>query len=458
MPWGAKRRAKATTFGEVRNAVARKTTIANPPTPSKATEKIEVLPEYRAVQRLVHDKFPLTFVTGGAGTGKSTFIRWLDEQFAGHSILCAPTGIAALTIRGKTVHSLCRFPPAWIVDKDIRVVEKSQAILKKTKVLVIDEISMVNANLLDAVDQFLRLNRGESAPFGGVSVVMVGDLFQLPPVVTSSTRHLFQAEYTSPKFFAAHAISNSPFEAFELTKAFRQVDQDFVDLLGQVRRGNNLDEAVSRLNSAALRSGEPPEGAVWLCPRNADVERVNASRLAALPGLVREYEAVTSGTFKDGQLPVPSTVSLKVGAQVVMANNTKDWVNGSIGTVREMSDNGIKVTLAGGSKLLEVQPHQWDQFDYVLNEKTGEIERTVVGFFRQLPVNLSWAMTIHKSQGLTLPRVHLDLGAGAFESGQTYVALSRCRRLGDISLAREIRPGDVKVDPEATAFYEEVIG
>ncbi len=438
--------------------MAQKTTVAKPPTPSRAPETIEVLPEYRTVQRLVQDKFPLTFVTGGAGTGKSTFIRWLDEQFAGHSILCAPTGIAALTIRGKTVHSLCRFPPAWIVDKDIRVVEKSQAILKKTKVLVIDEISMVNANLLDAVDQFLRLNRGDSAPFGGVSVVMVGDLFQLPPVVTSSTRHLFQAEYTSPKFFAAHAIATSPFEAFELTKAFRQVDQDFVDLLGQVRRGSNLDEAVSRLNSAALRSGEPPEGAVWLCPRNADVERVNASRLAALPGAVREYEAVTSGTFKDGQLPVPSTIRLKVGAQVVMANNTKDWVNGSIATVREMSDNGIKVTLAGGSKLLEVQPHQWDQFDYVLNEKTGEIERTVVGFFRQLPVNLSWAMTIHKSQGLTLPKVHLDLGAGAFESGQTYVALSRCRRLGDISLAREIRLGDVKVDPEATAFYEEVIG
>ena len=458
MPWGAKRRGKASTFGEVRAAVAQKTTVATPQTPSKSTEGIEVLPEYRAVQRLVQDKFPLTFVTGGAGTGKSTFIRWLDEQFAGHSILCAPTGIAALTIRGKTVHSLCRFPPAWIVDKDIRVVEKSQAILKKTKVLVIDEISMVNANLLDAVDHFLRLNRGDAAPFGGVSVVMVGDLFQLPPVVTSSTRHLFQAEYTSPKFFAAHAIATSPFEAFELTKAFRQVDQDFVDLLGQVRRGCNLDEAVSRLNSAALRSGEPPEGAVWLCPRNADVERVNASRLASLPGSVREYEAVTSGTFKDGQLPVPSTIRLKVGAQVVMANNTKDWVNGSIGTVREMSANGIKVTLAGESKLLEVQPHQWDQFDYVLNEKTGEIERTVVGFFRQLPVNLSWAMTIHKSQGLTLPKVHLDLGAGAFESGQTYVALSRCRRLGDISLAREIRPGDVKVDPEATAFYEEVIG
>ena len=453
-----KRRGKASTFGEVRSAVAQKTTVAKPSPPPKSAERIEVLPEYRAVQRLVQDGFPLTFVTGGAGTGKSTFIRWLDEQFAGHSILCAPTGIAALTIRGKTVHSLCRFPPAWIVDKDIRVVEKSQAILKKTKVLVIDEISMVNANLLDAVDQFLRLNRGDSAPFGGVSVVMVGDLFQLPPVVTSSTRHLFEAEYSSPKFFAANCIASSPFEAFELTKAFRQVDQEFVDLLGQIRRGQDLEQAVSRLNAAALRSGEPPEGTVWLCPRNVDVERVNAARLASLPGAVREYEAVTSGTFKDGQLPVPSTIRLKVGAQVVMANNAKDWVNGSIATVREMGANGIKVTLSGGSKVLEVQPHQWDQFDYVLNPKTGEIERTVVGYFRQLPVNLSWAMTIHKSQGLTLPKVHLDLGSGAFESGQTYVALSRCRKLEDISLAREIRPGDVKVDPEATAFYEAVIG
>ena len=161
-----KRRGKASTFGEVRSAVAQKTSVAKPSPPPKSAERIEVLPEYRAVRRLVQDGFPLTFVTGGAGTGKSTFIRWLDEQFSGYSILCAPTGIAALTIRGKTVHSLCRFPPAWIVDKDIRVVEKSQAILKKTKVLVIDEISMVNANLLDAVDQFLRLNRGDSAPSG----------------------------------------------------------------------------------------------------------------------------------------------------------------------------------------------------------------------------------------------------------------------------------------------------
>lgn len=452
-----KRRGKASTFGEVRRAVAERTSVAKPSPPPASAERIEILPEYRAVRQLVQGGFPLTFVTGGAGTGKSTFIRWLDEQFSGHSILCAPTGIAALTIRGKTIHSLCRFPPAWIVGKDIRVVEKSQALLKKTKVLVIDEISMVNANLLDAVDQFLKLNRDSSAPFGGVSVVMVGDLFQLPPVVTATTRQLFEAEYSSPKFFAAHCISSSPFEAFELTKAFRQVDQDFVDLLGQIRRGRNLEEAVARLNVSASSSGDSPEGAVWLCPRNADVEQVNASRLLALRGNAREYEATTFGSFKDGQLPVPSTVRLKVGAQIVMANNTKDWVNGSIGTVRELGATTIKVTLAGSSKMLEVQPHQWDQFDYVLNQDTGLIERVVVGFFRQLPVNLSWAMTIHKSQGLTLPKVHLDLGAGAFETGQTYVALSRCRRLQDISLAREVRPGDVRVDLEATAFYEEVI-
>lgn len=457
MPWGAKKRSKSSTFGEVRSAVARRTNVSTPVKPKDPTERIEVLPEYRSVQRLIQDGFPLIFVTGGAGTGKSTFIRWLDEQFAGQSILCAPTGIAALTIRGKTVHSLCRFPPAWIVNTDIKVIEKSQAILKKTKVLVIDEISMVNANLLDAVDRFLRLNRGNSAPFGGVSVVMVGDLFQLPPVVPSTTRDLFSAEYSSPKFFAAHCIESSPFEAFELTKAFRQVDQEFVDLLGKVRRGKDLEETVSQLNTMAIKTGEPPEGAVWLCPRNIDVERVNASRLADLPGTVREFEAVTSGKFKDAQLPVPSTIRLKVGAQIVMANNTKEWVNGSIATVREMGKSTIKISLSGSTKIFEVQPHQWDQFDYVLNEKSGEIERAVVGFFRQLPVNLSWAMTIHKSQGLTLPKVHLDLGNGAFETGQTYVALSRCRRLEDISLAREIRQGDVKVDPEATAFYEEVI-
>ncbi len=454
---GDMRRNSAKTFGQVRKAVKEKTNLTIKSSPLSTSDGVEVLPEYLAVRDLINDKFPLVFVTGGAGTGKSTFIRWLDQQYSGHIVLCAPTGIAALNIRGKTIHSLCQFPPAWIVDDDIKILVKGQAILKRLEVIVIDEVSMVNANLLDGIEKFLRLNRNNSSPFGGVSVVLVGDLFQLPPIVTSSTRPLFDAAYSSPKFFAARCIDSSPFEAFELTKTFRQRDQEFVDLLGDVRRGRNLETAVARINAATLRTGEPPEGSVWLCPRNAEADEVNTSRLKDLPGPEHEYEALSSWTYKDQQLPVPSTIRLKVGAQVVMANNTSGWVNGSIAIVRELNINSIKVSLLGASELLDVYPHTWEQFDYVLNKKTGEIERSIIGSYHQIPVNLSWAMTIHKSQGLTLPKVHLNLGRGAFETGQTYVALSRCRRLEDISIAREIRKADVKVDPEATAFYEEVI-
>jgi len=456
MLFGGNWRSKPRTFGEIRTAVSEKTTTPNPTKTNSSKDSIEVLPEYLVVQQLIEEQFPLVFVTGGAGTGKSTFIRWLDERFSGRTILCAPTGIAALTIRGKTVHSLCKFPPAWIVQKDIRVIQKTQEILKQARVLVIDEISMVNANLLDSLHKFLRLNRNDESPFGGISVVMVGDLYQLPPVVTSSTQGLFRAEYSSPRFFAAHCISSTPFRALEFTKPYRQADTDFVELLNDIRSGHNLEEALLKLNSSAHRTSTPPDGAVWLCPRNVDVERVNAERLSKIQGEEREYRAVITGVFRESQLPVPSTIQLKVGAQIVMANNTKQWVNGSIAIVRELNDHNIKINLIGESKLLEVQPHQWDQFDYALNKDTGDIERTIVGSYRQLPVNLSWAMTIHKSQGQTLAKVHLDLGAGAFETGQVYVALSRCRKMEDLSLAADIRLKDIKVDPEASAFYEEI--
>lgn len=415
---------------------------------------VEVLPEYEAVRRLVADGCPLVLVTGGAGTGKSTFIRWLDQQFAGQCILSAPTGIAALTIEGKTIHSLCKLPPAWIVRDDVRVNQKAQALLKKAKVLVIDEISMVNANLLDAVDLFFRLNREQSRPFGGISVVMVGDLFQLPPVVKRDVRPLFEATYSSPKFFAAHCIASSPIQRIDLTRAFRQVDQEFVNLLDSIRRGSHIEESIRRLNESALRTDEPPAGAVWLCPRNKDVERVNEIWLAKCPGPSRRYQSVLEGQFDDSILPVPANLELRVGAQVILANNTEHWNNGTIAVVHELGERSIKVALPNRPSLVEVFPHSWDRFDYDLSQVTGQIERKPIGRYTQLPVNLGWAMTIHKSQGITVGKVHLDLGQGAFEFGQTYVALSRCRTLTDISLAREIRSSDVLVDPESVAFHD----
>ena len=449
------------TFGEINKSVAAVTKKVLTKTNLKESQlldddlsKIEIIPEYLEVKKLIKDSYPLIFVTGGAGTGKSTFIRWLDNEFKGKILICAPTGIAALTVRGKTIHSLCRFPPSWIVDGDIKPYPKSLA--KQAKILIIDEISMVNANLLDAMNKFFQINRKSKKPFGGICVVMVGDLFQLPPIVTNITRPLFESNYESAKFFSANSLTNSEYYAVELKKAFRQVDQDFVDLLGNIREGNEITSTLKILNSTCKITDNPAVGTISLSPRHADIERVNNEKLKKLPGKVKVFHGVTTGKFNEKQLPVPITVELKVGAQVMLSKNSKEYVNGDIATVTEILEDRIKVMLISLNKVVEVPIAIWEQYDYQFNEESKEIERIVVGKYTQLPAVLAWAITIHRSQGLTLERVHIDLGKGAFETGQTYVALSRCRSLKTLTLARPIRSEDILVDAEAVAFYREI--
>jgi ATP-dependent exoDNAse (exonuclease V) alpha subunit len=449
------------TFGEVSKSIAKLTRLkseniynSEESRSNENIEDIEILPEYLEAKKLIEDGEHLIFVTGGAGTGKSTFVRWLANEFDGNTLICAPTGIAALTIGGKTIHSLCRFPPSWIVRDEIKPVTKSLA--SKAKLLIIDEVSMVNANLLDSMNVFFKINRNNKSPFGGISVVMVGDLFQLPPIVTSSTKPLFDKIYDSPKFFSAKLIEKSSVQSIELTKAFRQVDQEFVDLLKKIREGNDLERALEELNSKCKITNDPPEGAVWLAPRHVDVDRVNSSRLSKLVGKKKNYEGSIVGKFKENQLPVPISVDLKVGAQVILANNTKQWVNGTVAIVTKMLEDRIQVSLVEDDKkrIHEVSKYTWVQYDYKFNEKTEMIEKIKIGEYTQIPVILAWAMTIHKSQGLTIDKVHLDLGTGAFETGQTYVALSRCRSLKNLTLSKEVKSEDIKVDPESSAFYK----
>ena len=452
-------RGEKKTFGQVDQAVAVATKkVPEKPKPTKKpvakVDKIEVLPEYLEAKELIEESFPMILVTGGAGTGKSTFIRWLDTEFKGETLICAPTGIAALTVHGSTIHRLCKFPPSWIVDSDIQRDPKSLA--KHAKILIIDEISMVNANLLDAINKFFKLNRDDKKPFGGITVVMVGDLFQLPPIVTEATRELFESNYESPKFFSAGALTESEFYPIELTKAFRQVDQEFVDLLAKIREGKNLSTAIKTLNATCKITDNPPAGTITLSPRHADIERVNNERLRKLPGEVKVFTGVLTGKFSEKQVPVPNKIELKIGAQVMIAKNGKNYVNGDVATVTEILTDRVKVMLTDRKEVVEVPISVWQQFEYRFNEETEEIERVVSGSYSQLPVVLAWAMTIHKSQGLTLSSVHLDLGKGAFETGQTYVALSRCRSLKTLSMARPIRSEDILVDPQAVAFYKEI--
>jgi ATP-dependent DNA helicase PIF1 len=412
---------------------------------------VEVLPEYHLVRDLIQDEFPLLIVTGGAGTGKSTFIRWLARSFEGHVLIAAPTGIAALNVDGKTLHSMCVLPPAWILPEDIK--DYKPSIARGAKLLIIDEISMVNANLLDGVSDFFKKNRDCDAPFGGLPVVLVGDLFQLPPVINSNVRDLFAKNYKTSKFHGANAIANSPYYAIELKKAFRQVDQEFVDLLARIREGIDLNNSIQRLNAACQITQDPPEGAVWLSPRNVEVDRRNVTMLARLSEPSVNYEGILTGKYKNDRLPSPMVVELRVGAQVMFTKNGNKWVNGSIGTVMKTLPDKVHVRLLTDGEVVEVAPSVWEQFDYQFNPVTGGIERFTAGTYSQIPLVLAWSVTIHKSQGKTLDRVHIDLGSGAFETGQTYVALSRCRSLERLTLSRPLTAEDVRVDVESQAFY-----
>jgi ATP-dependent exoDNAse (exonuclease V) alpha subunit len=346
---------------------------------------------------------------------------------------------------------MCLLPPAWILEDDIKSYKPS--IARGAKLLIIDEISMVNANLLDGVSNFFKKNRNSKAPFGGLPVVLVGDLFQLPPVINSNVRELFAQNYKTSKFHGAKSIAECPYYAIELKKAFRQIDQGFVDLLSRIREGIDLNKTIAQLNASCQITQDPPEGAIWLSPRNVDVDRRNMAMLAQLRSVSVNYQGLLTGKYKNDRLPSPMDVELRVGAQVMFTKNGNKWVNGSIGTVQKTLPGRVHVRLLEDGEVVEVAPATWEQFDYQFNPDTGQIERFIVGTYSQIPLVLAWSVTIHKSQGKTLDRVHIDLGSGAFETGQTYVALSRCRSLDRLTLSRPMTPEDIRVDVESQSFY-----
>jgi ATP-dependent exoDNAse (exonuclease V) alpha subunit len=418
---------------------------------------IEVLPEYKLVQALVKHQFPMIFVTGGAGTGKSTFVRWLLKEFDGSVLLGAPTAIAAVNIEGKTLHSLCQLPPAWIVRKDIKETPRRREI-KEAKLLIIDEISMVTANLLDGVSAFFRLNRGVDKPFGGLPVIMVGDMFQLPPVITNETKDLFERIYGSAKFYNAKCLNATTYYGVELNRTFRQVDQRFVDILTKIREGIDIQEQISILNSECLITANPPKGTVWLSPRNIEVDHRNFAELTKIGSPSRMYRGQVNGHFKGDRLPSPLELVLKTGAQVMFTKNdtSKRWINGTVGVIKGMEQDNIVVELANTHKLVDVRRANWQDYQYCWNARTSEIDRKEVGSYTQFPLALAWTITIHKSQGRTIENVHLDLGGGAFETGQTYVALSRCRSIDGLTMTRHLVDTDILIDQESKAFYDKL--
>ena len=419
--------------------------------------EIEVTEEYKRAKKLIDADVPVIFVTGKAGTGKSTFINYIRNNIAKQVVVLAPTGVAALNVQGATINSFFRFPPHALSSNDIQKVE-DRKLYTHLDVLILDEVSMIRADVIDAIDMFLRLNGKDCArPFGGTQVVMVGDLFQLPPVVTTKEEsRLFSRKYTSPFFFSSEAISDQRIYPVELERVFRQQDQTFVDILNRIRLGDASDDVLKPLN-ARLTVPSPVESPIVLTPTNAGADRINNDEMNGLTGDVSEYEGEIKGKpiLEEDKLPSPMRLRLKVNAKVMFTKNDNDrrWINGSLGTVTEMKPDSIIVKLEDMGHVY-VQRVSWEKYKYVYDETNNKIYPKVVASYTQFPLMPAWAITIHKSQGKTLPAVKVDLGEGAFAAGQTYVALSRARKLEDVWLGRAIKSEDIFCDQRIRQFYD----
>jgi hypothetical protein len=397
---------------------------------------------------------PWIFITGKAGTGKSHLLRHFIQHTSKCAVVLAPTGVAALNVGGQTMHSFFRFPEG-ILDKenDIRFISKSSSsnFYQDLDTIIIDEASMVNANLMDAVDWFMRRNGPKaSEPFGGVQMILFGDLFQLPPVVEDETREYFLRNYQSEFFFDAHVFSQARLWTFELQKNYRQKDKVFIDILNAVRTNSLSDEQRCLLNSRVQSDFEPPDDEfyVTLTTKNYSADAINNRRLRDLPAPEFSYEGNVWGEFSERVFPTSRILHLRVGAQVILLRNdpAKRWVNGTFGRIKNLGPDSVEVEIMIDDcpVVYPIERETWQKYRYTFDHETGRVKRDVVGEFEQYPIRLAWAITIHKSQGQTYDNVVIDFSSGAWEHGQVYVALSRCRTLQGITLKTEVRWSDMQ--------------
>lgn len=425
-------------------------------------DPLELSSDFKNALDLIENEGKHLFITGRAGTGKSTLLQLFRNTTKKKTVVLAPTGIAALNVKGQTIHSFFGFPPKPLEPHEIKK-RRKRSLYKKMELLIIDEISMVRADLLDNIDRFLRINREIPLPFGGVQVVFFGDLFQLPPVVASEVEALrFQFQYESPYFFSSFVISEGfPIEMLELRKVYRQDSRHFLRLLEAVRLNRTDFEDLEEFNERYLPDFQAEDFYITLSARNATANRINSKELSLLETEEKVYLATVSGIFRETLYPTEAALKLKVDAQVMFIKNDpeKKFVNGTIGKVKSLHSDLIKVEVeekSGLRRLIEVERMEWEIVKYTEDEKdTRKIKTETLGTFRQFPIKLAWAITIHKSQGKTFDKVIIDLGRGAFEHGQTYVALSRCRTLEGIVLKQRLKGKDIMTDERVVQFYEQ---
>ncbi len=438
--------------------------------------------EQQALFRLIEDTREHVFVTGRAGTGKSTLLQHLAWNTKKQIAVCAPTGVAALNVEGQTIHSLFRLPIGLIANGDIEQNDATRKILNAIDTLVIDEISMVNADLMDAIDRSLRQARGRRAePFGGTQIVMFGDPYQLAPVPPRGDEARYiRDHYRSFWFFDAKVWSGetsgdglidigrhgADLHVNELVEIHRQSDPGFKTLLNAVRYGRVTADMAGVLNSAGARTPPHPDDGehpiITLATRNDRVNEINRRHLEELVGRTQTANAEISGDFGRGEANYPAELelTLKIGAQVMFLRNdgaqfgeAPRWVNGTIGTVTRIAGDSVRVEVDGVEH--DVEPAVWERYRYAYDPGTKNLSREIVAEFTQFPLRLAWAVTIHKSQGKTYDRAVVDLGAGAFAPGQTYVALSRLTSLDGLYLSRPLRPSDIRVDEDVRRFMKQ---
>ena len=391
-------------------------------------EKDEI---FELAERYVTCTGKSVFLTGKAGTGKTTFLKYLTSTTTKRFVVLAPTGVAAINAGGSTIHSffqlpLCPYLPdvkelitEYQTPERYRSLRKERIkIIRTLDLLIIDEISMVRADLLDAVDMTLRRYRRNDRPFGGVQLLMIGDAQQLSPVVKENERPFMAQVYPSPYFFHAKALQNMEYVTIELQKVYRQKDSDFLAVLNSVRENRITADVLKVLNSR-VHAYEDDEDTIRLTTHNAQADAVNLRKLEMLPDEVKMFEADIEGDFPENSYPADFVLSLKVGAQVMFIRNDSEgeYYNGKIGKVEEIDDKGIIMVSDSEGNMITVTPVEWENIQYTLDEQTGEIMPSVLGKFRQIPLKIAWAITIHKSQGLTFDRVIIDAGA-AFAFGQ----------------------------------------
>jgi len=416
---------------------------------------IQLTNEFRNVLEKINNTKKNYFITGKAGTGKSTLLQYLSYTTKKKCVLLAPTGRAAINIEGQTLHSFFRLDWGVIQADDYKENFINEA--RYIDLIIIDEISMVRADILDSIDQSLQYTMNKSRPFGGIQMIFFGDPYQLPPVVPDNeeVRRYFSEYYKTPYFFDSIAYNQSNFKVIGLQKVFRQEDAAFINALNSIRTDSYTDNDLSFINERVMDNDKRSGLKMVLTPYRAKAAFINNSELEAIDSKERVFHASIEGKIKSSNVPAQEILKLKKGAQVMFVkNNGQDWVNGDLGTVAGFENDNVVVKKNGNNYTVEKET--WKDYYYQIDPKTNKISKRVMGRFTQIPLILAWAITIHKGQGATLSGVHIDFDRGAFAYGQTYVAISRTRKITDMTLERPILFSDIRVDSRVNDYFNSI--